>query len=264
MVEPLAIKYAEDLMKNRGLGDYAEAAPALEEHYKKDFLLLAAKSLVKAIESRMARNGGSTLVDQALREGFVLTPHFAEQLAIYEKQEQSMRFYFPELISSIDLKKEERRLENVQFASGPAVRKARPVAPAPKPELSGPQKTLEEAETHYAARRLDQARELYRQLLQQTEEKPLHAKAYYGLARIAALQKDPELAEKLFQKTLELEPDGQVKSWSYVYLGRLADLAGEREQAARHYRAALASDGASPAARQAAEQGLKETFPKKE
>lgn len=264
MLEPLAMKYSDALMKNRGLIDYAQAAPALEEHYKNDFLLLATKSLVKAVESRMARSGGPALVEQALREGYVLAPHFAEQLAAYEKQEQSMRFYFPELVSSIDLKREERRLENVQFASERAVRRAKPSTPAPKRELTGPEKTLEEAENLYSARQLDKAREVYRKLLEQTEEKPLHARAYYGLARIAAFQKDPELAEKLFHKTLETEPDPQVKSWTYVYLGRLAGLAGEREQAAQHYRAALACEGASPAAHDAAEKGLKDSLSKKE
>lgn len=262
MLEPLAMKYSEALMKNRGLIDYAQGAPALAEHYKNDFLLLATKSLVKAVESRMARNGGAAMVEQALREGYVVAPHFAEQLAVYEKQEQSMRFYFPELISSIDLRKEERRLENIQFASEGAVRRAKPVAPAPPPQLTPAQKTLEEAESLYAARNLDQARESYRKLMQQTEEKPVHAKAYYGLARIAAFQKDPELAEKLFQKTLELDPEPQVKSWTYVYLGRLADAAGERDQAARHYRAALACEGASTAAREAAERGLKNSLKK--
>jgi tetratricopeptide (TPR) repeat protein len=90
----------------------------------------------------------------------------------------------------------------------------------------------------------------------------LQAKAYYGLGRIAALEKDPELAEKLFQRTLETSPDPQVKAYSLLYLGRLADLAGEREQASRYYQGALAVEGAPAGARKAAEQGLKESFKK--
>jgi len=92
--------------------------------------------------------------------------------------------------------------------------------------------------------------------LKETDEKPLHAKAYYGLARIAALEKDPELAERLFRKTLESDPDGYTKAWTHVYLGRLAEAAGERERAAEEYKAALAVEGASVAARQGAEKGL--------
>jgi tetratricopeptide (TPR) repeat protein len=260
MIEPLAARHAEEIEKRKALGDYALASPILEEYYKKDFLLLATKSLVKAAESRLAPpTRRAAMVEQALREGFILTPHFAEQLAAYEKQEQAMRFYFPELITSIDLKKEEQRLENVEFASARLVRKAKPAA-ATLPDLSGPQKTLEQAEELYRQRKLDEAAEVYRRLVGETEEKPLQAQAYYGLARIAALRNDPDLAEKLFLRTLELDPPPQVRSWTYVYLGRLADIAGLREQAERHYQAALATDGASAAAREAAEKGLKQSF----
>ena len=70
------------------------------------------------------------------------------------------------------------------------------------------------------------------------------------------LKNEPELAEQLFRKTLELSPDPHTRSWSEIYLGRLAEGYGERAQAAQHYQAALAVEGAPPGARQAAEQGL--------
>ena len=108
------------------------------------------------------------------------------------------------------------------------------------PALTGYAKTLDEGEKLYASRELDKSREKFLQALRETAEKPAHAKAYYGLARIALLQNDPETAERLFQKTLELEPEPQDKAWVYVYLGRLSDLAGEREAAAKHYESALA------------------------
>lgn len=265
LLDPLATKYAEELEKKRGLSDYAQGAPHLADHFKQDFLLLATRSLIHAVESRLAPPGRrQTLVDEALAEGFVLTPHFAEQLRVYEKQEQAMRLYFPELVNSIDLKKEERRLEKVEFAAERRVRRAKPVDAPKPPEPTGPQKTLLEAMTLYDNRDLEKSRQAFLRLLRETEQRSLHAKAYYGLARIAALQKDPELAEKLFQKTLELGPDPQDRGWTLVYLGRLADLAGERDAAAAHYKAALAVEGASANVRQAAESGLKEVFRKKE
>ena len=98
-----------------------------------------------------------------------------------------------------------------------------------------------------------------RDALQQTEKKSMHAAAYYGLARIAALQKDPENAERLFQKTLESEPEAQVKAWALVYLGKLSLAAGDREPAARYFQDALKVDGASPQARQQAEQGVQQS-----
>ena len=99
-------------------------------------------------------------------------------------------------------------------------------------------------------------------MLEQGSDNGLHAKAYYGLARIAALQKDPELAEKLFQKTLELSPDKDTMSWAYLYLGRLADAAGEREQAEKNYRSVLAINGAPDSVKKAAEKGLAQPFNK--
>jgi tetratricopeptide (TPR) repeat protein len=111
----------------------------------------------------------------------------------------------------------------------------------------------------YAARDLDKAGETFRSVLQQTQDKPLHARAYYGLARIAALQRNPELAEQLFRKTLELSPDAHTHAWTEVYLGRLAQASATPEQAAAHFKAALAIQGASAGARQAAEEGLSKT-----
>jgi tetratricopeptide (TPR) repeat protein len=126
--------------------------------------------------------------------------------------------------------------------------------------LTGADKTLSEAEESYTRRDLDKARESYLKVLEQTSDKTLHAKAYYGLARIAALHSDPELAEKLFQKTLEMSPDNETKSWAYLYLGRLADAAGERDDAEKNYRAVLAIEQAPASVRTAAEKGLAQPF----
>jgi tetratricopeptide (TPR) repeat protein len=74
------------------------------------------------------------------------------------------------------------------------------------------------------------------------------------------LQKDPELAEKLFQKTLELSPDKDTESWAHLYLGRLADAAGDRGQAEKNYRAVLAIDGAPASVKNAATKELAQPF----
>jgi len=254
LLDPLVYRRSEELKQKKPLEDYALGAPLLAEHYKQDFLLLVTACLAKAIEARLEKK--PELVEQALREGFILTPYFAEALPAYEKQEQSMRFYFEEIVKGIDLRKETRRLDKVQFASERAVRKARPADAPPQPEPTPAEQTLEEAEQHYARRELERASQLYRRLLEETTVRPVQARAYYGLARIAALHKDPETAEKLFQRTLESSPEAPVRAWTHVYLGRLAEAAGEREGSARHYRAALAVEGASEAARAAARKGL--------
>ena len=171
-----------------------------------------------------------------------------------------MRLYFPDLVAGIDLRREEKRLDHIDFVSERAERKIR-VTPAEKPvELTGPARTLEEAEKAYTDRQFDRARETYLRLIQETDEKPMHAKAYYGLARVSVLNRDPETADRLFRKVLELEPDASTKSWSLLYLARLADSQGDRDEAVKSYQAALAVEDAPESVRQAATKGLREAF----
>ena len=257
LLDPLSIKYAEVLNKKKPLIDIAQGAPALSASYKDDFLLLATESLIKAVEARMAPPAErSGIVSEALAEGFVLTPYFAEALPAYEKQERAMRLYYPDLIAGIDLKKESRRLENVQFAAQPVARVAR-VEEAPPPQLTGAAKKLAEADGYYAGRELEKARSVYMGVLQSGDRKAL-PRAYYGLARIAALERNPSLAEELFRKTLEVSPDPLTEAWAELYLGRLAMAQDppDVKQAAEHFKRAGAIDGASTAVKQAAEQDL--------
>jgi len=259
LIDPLGLKFADDIQKKQALRDYALGAPVLEEAYKDDFVLLATESAIKAVEARMDRNPAK--IEQALKEGYILAPVMAEQLAVYEKQEVAFRLYFPNLFKGIDLKTEERRLGNVEFASERTGRLVRPAGVVVRPEEPvGAAKTLAEADKAYADRNLDAAKAVYLKVLEETTEKPMHAKAYYGLARISVLQRDPETGDRLFRKVLELDPDDETKSWSFLYLARLADSQGERAEAIEHYRAALAVKGAPEAVRQASEKGLRDTF----
>jgi tetratricopeptide (TPR) repeat protein len=261
LLDPLSLRYFEQWGRDKALADYAQSAPALDVSYKNDFMLLATECVIKAVESRLASGAKKQdLVNQALSQGFVLTPALAEGLAAYEKQQESLRNYFPDLLGQIDLEKEDRRLQRVQFANDAPVHKAKPAPAPPPPVLSASAKTVAQAEDLYASRNLDAARASYQKALEQAGEKPVHARAYYGLARIAALDHDPELAEKLFEKTLEMSPDDETKSWAYLYLGRLSDAAGERQQAEKNYRAALAVAGAPEQVKAAAEKGLAKPF----
>jgi tetratricopeptide (TPR) repeat protein len=261
LLDPMATRHEEIVMRKRGLADHAQRAPALDQSFKSDYLLLVTESLIKAIEARL--DNRSAMANQAMLEGYILTAYFAEQLPAYLKQEQAMRFYYPDMIAAIDLKREDTRLSQIEFVSQAPVRQVKVVEPPRPPEPKGAYKTLAQAELLYSDRSLEAARQLFLKALEETGERPLHAQAYYGLARIAALEKNPEMAEKLFEKTLESRPEPQVKAWALVYLARLSDAAGDREQATRRYREALGVEGASPAAREAAKQGVQRSFEKK-
>ncbi len=258
-VDPIGTKYGLALMQKRSLLDIADTAPALPDVYKSDFVLLATECLIKAIEARLDRTPQT--VTTALEQGFVLTPFFFEQLPAYEKEPQALRLYFPDMIDAIDLKKETERLQSVKFAATPSGKVAKAPEPAemPKPAEKSPAgKLLSQAEDLYDNKDFEKAKPLFLRSLELTATGGEHARAYYGLARIAALQKDPELSQRLFQKTLEMSPDPQVKAWSLVYLGKLSDISGEPDQARRNFEEALRVEGISRKAREEAEKGLKQ------
>ncbi|MBS1872452.1 MAG: tetratricopeptide repeat protein [Acidobacteria bacterium] len=264
LLDPMVLKFSEAMARARGLADFTEAAPALPEAYKTDYLLLSTECLIKAVESRLLPTAKrQAVVDQALAEGFVMTPAFADGLAGYEKQPEALRLYFPELVKLIDLRKEEQRLSSVKFVRYRAVKTTK-AAPPPEPvvELTPAQKAAEAADALYKDRKLDAARQGYLRLLETGADRTVHARAYYGLARVAVLQNQPEEAEKLFRRTLELAPEPDVRGWSLVYLGRLYDAQGERDQATENYKLALSVEGISAGARQAAEKGLQQSYTK--
>ena len=262
VLDPLSLKYSNSIGDKRALNRFVQIAPALDEHFKLDFYLLTTASLVKAVETKLsylppAQKAGK--IDEALREGYVLAPFFYEHLPLYEKQEKSMRIYYPDMIAAIDLPTETSRLVKVQWAEKRSAKLVRAGGePVPKKALTGPAKTLEDADNLYWQKQYDQARDKFAAVLKETDSQPYHAKAYYGLARIAAVKKEFDLSEKLFEKTLELSPETETRSWALVYLGRLSYTGCDPEAAIVHYKQVLAMEGAPETARKAAEEGIKD------
>jgi len=265
LLDPLATRYQEMIERKNFLMHQAQRVRRLSDSYHDDFMSLTTESLIKAVESRLDRDPAA--IERALYQGFILAPYFGEGLQLYEKQEQSMLVYYPELMAAIDLKTEEARLSKVDFNAGPPLHAAKPAAPSAAPAvpaapLTGAAKTLDDAEQLYADREknpanLEAAKQKYLDVLAQTEDKLLHADAYYGLARIAALSKDPDAAVRLFQAALDLGPRPATKAWVLVYLGKLTLAADEPDQAQQYFIGALKVEGISEMARKEAENGLR-------
>jgi TolA-binding protein len=262
-VDPLGYRFAEDLQKKARLGEHAYDSPLLGEQFRIDFVRLATECFIKAVESRLDRR--SALAEEAAREGFVLAPIFAELLQQYERQEVAMRLYFPDMVNQIDVKKAQQQIAQIDFLKERPVRTYRVTSEVKAPELTGAAKTLDDAEQLFLDREKSagnaaKAKELFLKALQETDQLPMHAKAYYGLARIALLDRDLETADRFFRKILELEPDPATKAWALVYIGRLADSQGDKDPAQDSYKAALAVQGISDLARQEAQRGLTGAF----
>jgi tetratricopeptide (TPR) repeat protein len=257
LLDPMATRDQEILNRKKSLVDHALRAQSLSDAYKEDYLLLVTESLIKAIEARLDHKPG--VIQDSLKEGYILTPYFAEALPVYEKQESSMLLYYKEMIQAIDLVKEDKRLTGLEFNKTSAERPAiKTPPPAPPPAPTGPAKTLLDAEEAYTARDLAKAKQLFLKVLEQTDKRPAHASAYYGLGRIALLEKNLDEAERLFQKSLDSDPEPFDKAWDTVYLGRLAIAAGEKEQAEKLLTSVLQLEGATDKAREQARQLLKQ------
>lgn len=248
-VDPIVIKYGIDLQQKRSLLDLVQLTP-LDDNYKEDFVLLTNESLIKAIEARLDKTPAS--VDMAMRQGYVMTKYFSEHLPEFETQQQGLRFYLEDMVKAIDLKAESARISAIKFDASQLQRKGKQIITQIEPDRSQAAKTNEQAEGFYSQKNLGKARDLFLKSLQQTGTDEDHSQAWFGLAKIAALEKQPDAAVKLFDKALSSSPDPFTKGWSYVYLARLARAANEPDKAAQYYKLALAVSGASQGALEAA------------
>jgi tetratricopeptide (TPR) repeat protein len=259
LLDPLATRNKDVLERKKVLADHAERAQLLGAAYKEDFLLLVTGSLVRAVEAHMDRKPDD--IQQALHEGFILTPYFDEALRRFEKEEQSMMLFYPSMVQAIDALKEDKRLLPVVFASAPAA-PAPPVPVEAKPATPTVFETLSKAEELLKSQDTDGAEKLFQDAANQMTNKHAQAAGLYGLARIALAQGEAEDAEMLFQHTLESEPDGQVRAWALVYLGRLRLEVMDKEQAAKYFQEAIHVEGATDAAVKDARLGLDKSLKK--
>jgi len=256
VLDPLSFKYRKAITEKKPLQKFADEAPALDLAYKDDFSLLVTKCLIKAIDSRLMHGGAekrAAFIDRAMREGFVLTAALADLLPAYEKQQDAFRLYYPDLIAAVDVKKEEKRLRTIQYAQSVA---PRVIAPPARLELSPAEASLEAAEGLYEQHEYQNAQQTFKKVFEQTADKSLQGRAYYGLARIAVHENRRTEAVELFERTAANNPNPAITAWAHVYLGRLALADGKPEKAGDQFKLALATEGISAMAREAAEKGL--------
>ncbi|HEX4169103.1 MAG TPA: tetratricopeptide repeat protein [Bryobacteraceae bacterium] len=259
LLDPLSFKYSNIIDTKKPLAKYAQEAPALDLAYKDNFSLLVTKCLIKAIDSRFIHGdpeGRAAFVNEAMREGYILTAGLAELLPAYEKQLDAFRLYYPDLITAIDLKKEEKRLKNVEFVKSitPKV-----IAPPVKTQLDPAEASIETGEGLFEQHDSENARKSFKKALNQTSDKALQGRALYGLGLISLQEKQWDEALNLFQHTVEASPGSSVAAWSHYYLGQLALKANDphrADKALSQFQMALATQGISAKAREATERAM--------
>ncbi len=254
ILDPLVAKRANQVARLQPLLATVKNAP-IDDTYKRDIGLLLTESLIRAIEARLSASGKAAeperlkKVDASMREGFVLTRVFYDLLGNFEKGEVGLRDAFYEWLYNMDVDHERKRASEIQFTAQAAPEVVRP-APA-KPTL------LAQAEARLAANDPRGAQEFAQQALDGKKEDA--GRALFILGQAASMNKDIDGATNYFTRVVETSREPFFVARAHIYLGRIFDLKQEREEAVKHYRAALAVDN-SPSTKAAAERGLKEPY----
>ena len=256
LLDPMASKHSLAVKRLEPLLASVKRAP-LEESFKTDISLLVTECLVRAIEIRTTGTKQTAeamrlqAVDDAMKQGYILTKYFYTTLLTFEKDPAGLRAAYGDILDAIDLKQQERAANEIQFAQ------------VSQPELVQLSKLedrriLVTAEKRLAAGDPKGAEEL----AQQAIDKKIgdEGRALFILAQVAVANKNRDGAAENFQKAIQASKDPKVVAWSHVYLGRILDLKEDREGAMNEYRAALTAGAGLPEVKAAAERGLQQAY----
>ncbi len=267
LLDPLPVKYRAAITLSRPLLDAAARAPRLPREYRTDLTGFYTECLIKAVElelDRMTAEQRARAVDAEEAEGYVLVRPLVRELEKFQLAEPAMTYYFPDLAKGINVAAEMQRLQAVQFA--PAL-EAPPADPAAT-DAAEREQMLQQGERLLASQDGGGAQQVFEKVLARWPGTP---RATYGMAIAAVFQGQGERAKELFTSLTRPAAgaaasgaggDPIILAWSHVYLGRMSDLKGDREEALGEYRAALNVQGAPEAARLAAQRGVEKAYQK--
>src|ERR1022692_473384 len=254
LLDPLALKNSGAFGRLEPLLGPVQDAP-MDEAFKSNTSLLVTECLIRAIEERMSKLPEAERaqgVDEAVKEGYVLTRYFYDALGKFDKTSVGMRDAYTDLVGSIEVGKEMKRASQVKFAS------------AADPELlrmaGGPDEhLLLNAERRLAAGDRESAQKLAQKALD--EQAGDSGRALFILAEVATANRDIDGARQYFERALQTAHEPKLIAWSHIYLGRIYDLREDRHAAVDQYRAALDAAGAGlPDAKLAAQRGLDKPY----
>jgi hypothetical protein len=256
LLDPMAEKHFSSIKRIEPLLQSVKRAP-LEENFKSDISLLVTECLVRAIEIRTTGTKQTAeamrlqAVDDAVKQGYILTRYFYTSLLAFEKDPAGLRSAYSEMLNNIDVKAQQKAASEVQFARVSA------------PELvqlsrMEDRRMLVTAEKRLAANDPKGAQDLAQQALDRKIGD--QGRALFILAQVAVANKNREGALENFQKAIQATKDPKVVAWSHLYLGRILDLKEDREAAMNEYRAALTSGSELPEVKAAAERGLQQAY----
>jgi hypothetical protein len=299
MIDPLLYARTNALEREQPLLKEIKDAP-LDFRFRSDTTALTIECLIKAVEARTMDTGVPeykipagidrsqlpryeherelykqrvdavkwATVQHDMRQGFVLTQYFYEQLIQFEKDPTSLKEIIGEMVYSMDVEQQTHRARDIEFdkeADQDVLQRSRPR------QLTG----LDLAEARLSAGDVAGASAIAQKVLASQNDSIASvadaARAHFILARADLLSVHPGESEDdaertigeavaQFQKTLETSKDQRLLAWSHIYLGRVLDLECKRDQAAAEYKAALEVRDGQLDTRLAAERGVKTAY----
>jgi hypothetical protein len=299
MIDPLLYARTNALEREQPVLKEIRDAP-LDFRFRSDTTALTVECLIKAVEARTMDTGVPeykipagidrsqlpryeherelyqqrvdavrwAAVGHDMRQGFVLTQYFYEQLIQFEKNPTGLKETMGEMVYGMDVDQQIHRARQIEFdkeADEDVLQRSRPHP------LTG----LDLAEARLSTGDIASASAIAQKVLASETDTVSSvadaARAHFILARVDLLSVHPgeseddaektiEAAVAQFQKTLESSKDQRLLAWSHIYLGRVLDLECKRDQAVSEYKAALEVRDGRQDTHLAAERGLKTAY----
>ncbi len=281
VLEPLIYARSTSIDKLTPILEIVQPSP-LPYEFKSDILSLVTECMIRAIEAHTMdtgvpvykipahfdRNQAAAIDSQenayerkveAVRratvqsdmvQGFILTKYLYEQFHDFENRPTTLQEAVGEMIYGMNVDIEKRRVQDIEFASHTDQDVTEPVAPQSA--------MLDEGEKKLIAGDVAGAATLAQQALAAHTGNP--GRAQFLLARADIMSGKMEAAQQAFTEAAKVSHNLRTIAWSHIYLGRLADLQGDRTTAVTEYQAAMKTRDGKPDTKQAAESGLKAPF----
>jgi tetratricopeptide (TPR) repeat protein len=288
VIEPLLYARANAIDRTQPILKEIREAP-LEFRYRSDTVPLTVECLIKAIEARTMDTGipaykipanvdrsqlpryeherqlteqkqeavRVATVQHDMKQGFVLTQYFYDQMIQFERDPASLKDNIGEMVYSMDVDQQVHRARQIEFdkeADSEVLGRSKPH------KLTG----MDLAEAQLSKGDFATASAMAQQVLAHPSDTvasaAASARAYFILARAAAMTGHPEQAINDFQKTLATSKEQRLLAWSHIYLGRMLDLDCKRDEAVSEYKLALTVRDGREDTRLAAERGVKNAY----
>ena len=288
VIDPLLYERSNAIDREQPILKEIRDAP-LDFRFRSDTVALTIECLIKAIEARTMDTGipeyiipsnvdRSQLpryehdrelylqkVDAArlaavahdMRQGYVLTQYFYEQLLSFEKDPAGLKDTIGEMVYGMDVDHEVHRARQTEFDRVGDEDILQHSKPRPLTGLDLAEAKLASGDVSAASATAQKVLAEQTDTIQSTADA---ARAHFIMARVDLLTGHPDEAIDDFQKTLAMSKEQRLLSWSHIYLGRMLDLECKRDEALAEYKEALAVRDGQLDTRLAAERGVKSAY----